>query len=220
MSNRFSPSAMVAMLAAASLLVACGGGAATTPLPPNGGTPQSAAQAPLSATRAVDSFGRHEDLGHHDSDLSADPNVLHFTAAEVAGGSAQTVTISASGDRTERNVTASIAGIGNCPTLSSAKLTFTQNGGQGDHTLRATLTVTPQGTGPGFCTIIIARNDDDKGRGHDCDGDLKILVIVDCGQDPSPTPTATPTPTPTPTPVPTATPSPTPTPCTGRQCLP
>ena len=213
---------MVAMLAAASLLVACGGGATTAPTPPvqlNGGTLQTAAQAPLSATRAVDGFGRHEDFGHHDSDLNADPSVLNFTAAEAAGRSAQTVTISASGDLSERNVTASIGGIGNCPSLSSAKLTFTQDGGQGDHTLRATLTVTPQGAGPGLCTITVARNDDDNGHGHDCDGDLKILVIVDCGQ-PSPTPVPTPTPSPTPTPFPTATPSPTPTPCTGRQCLP
>jgi hypothetical protein len=210
---------MVAMLAAASLLAACGGGSAMTPTPPvqsNGGSPQSAAQAPLSATRAVNGFG-HGDFGHDGSDLTADPSVLNFTAADAAGKEAQTVTVSASGDLTEQNVTASIAGIGDCPALSSAKLTFKQTGG---HALQATLTVTPQGAGPGLCTITIARNDDDNGRGHDCDGDLKILVIVDCGQVPASTPVPTPTPTPAPTPVPTATPSPTPTPCTGRQCLP
>ncbi len=255
-SNRLSPSALLATLATASMLAACGGGASTAPAVPaqaNGGAAaQSVARAALSnGARAVqddDGHGDNHGDGHGDGDrsgLAANPSRLTFTAAQAAAGTPQTVTITAGDDRGEQDVTASIAGNGDCPTLSSTKVTFKETAGDGDHdgdhdgdrddgryhgddhhhgdhgrTLQATITVTPQGAGPSSCTITIARNDDDHGRGHDCGGDLKIPVIVDGPPPPTPTPVPTPTPTPVPTatPSPTPTPSPSPTPCTARQC--
>lgn len=218
MPNRFTPSVLLALLAGTSILAACGGGGASlAPLPAREPTAALAqpAVAPLSAARSTDGFGRVSRFDEHGSDLRANPLYVNFSASQNDAHAAQTVTVTASGSVSEQNVTAAIIGLGDCPALSSSKLTFTQNNGK----LQATLTVTARGRGPALCAITVARHDEDSRGNHDCDGDLVIPVIVDCGNASTPAPTATPTPAPTATPVPTPTPAPTPTAvCTQRQC--
>jgi hypothetical protein len=218
--NRFTPSVLLALLAGTSILAACGGGGGSlSPIPQRAPEAAQPAQADtLSTARTADGFGRIVRFDDHGSDLSANPMYVNFTASQNDARAAQTVTVTASGSLSEQNVTAAMVGIGDCPALSSSKLTFTQRNGK----LQATLTVTARGRGPALCAITVARHDEDHSRGgHDCDGDLVIPVIVDCGNASTPTPAPTPTPTPPPTATPTPTPTPAPTPtavCTQRQC--
>ncbi|MGD0051763.1 MAG: hypothetical protein ABSD03_08075 [Vulcanimicrobiaceae bacterium] len=229
---------LVAALAAAIVLAACSGGGGSAP---SASTLTPAA--PQSATRSVadQSNWQQPSPVPTTNPLSADPTSLSFTADEAAAGTPQTVAVTVSNSVID-SVTATIAGTGNCPTVSPAALRPPNSGKHHHHSLfwwliwdvswffdwnksndghdeapwTATLTVTPAGAGPATCTItLVAGNDDAK-----CNQNaptLTIPVTVAAAATPSPTPSPTPTavPTPTPTATPTAVPTPTPTP--GRE---
>jgi hypothetical protein len=199
---------VLTVVAAASLLAACQGGGATAPAP---GQPavlgaQSSASSPLTAARAV--AGAHHDSDHNEKtpELAANPSSLHFTDAQATAGTPQSVTVSA---KSSDKLSVSIAGTGNCPTVSPAKLKKS-----------GVITVTPSGAGPAACVITVSEGDSDHHADGDRDNDrhgdtdhhgdndrhgdndhhgdaddtLMIPVTVDAA------PVATPTPSPTPVP--------------------
>lgn len=191
-----SPFRVFTALAAASMLAACQGGA-TSPLAP-AAAPGNATQ---SAARAVAS---HKTPA---PEIAANPASLEFSAAQAAAGTPQIVTITAKDDG---RLNVSIAGTGNCPTVSPAKLKAKKADEDGDRDRdgrdprSGVITVTPNGAGPAACTITVTsaerdgdkdHHDNDKDR-HDKDGDhhdsgitITIPVTVDAPPTPTPAPT-------------------------------
>jgi hypothetical protein len=209
----FFPYRVLTALAAASMLAACQGGAITAPALPGSTSTDSAARAAQSAARST--------AGHKAKtpEIAAAPASLEFTAGQAAAGTPQTVTITSKSDG---RFTVSIAGTGNCPTVSPARLAARRVDEDGDRdrdrrdAKAGVITVTPAGAGPATCTITVSSagegdgdrdndrdNDRDKRGEHgehhaDASDTLTIPVVVDAPASPAPTPTPTPTPTPCP----------------------
>jgi hypothetical protein len=217
-SHSLSLARVLTAVAAASLLAACqGGAAAVSPLPQTGSlAPQSLAGAPLGATRAVAD-------AHHGPekapDTVASPSSVHFTAAQAAAGTVQTITIDA---KSAEKLYVSIAGTGNCPAVSPSELKpkHANDGGHDAHDPKAgVITVTPHGAGPAICVITVSDRDDvarghgdakhdadtkhDGDKDHDCDRHDDDTIVIPVTVD---------------APAPVETPSPSPTPCTNRLC--
>ncbi|MDB5026998.1 MAG: hypothetical protein JWO66_687, partial [Candidatus Eremiobacteraeota bacterium] len=145
--------------------------------------------------------------------LVASPASLEFTADQAAAGTAQTVTITAKSDK---KLAVTIAGTGNCPTVSPSALklkgTDQEGNHEGDHADVATgaITVTPSGAGPATCTITVAssshkdehdakstkghheNDNDDHEDNDDAAVTLTIPVIVDAPVVATPSPSPTP----------------------------
>jgi hypothetical protein len=203
----------------ASLLAACGSSTGTGTVPSATGgtlTNQQSASQPASATRTVASHRTKTPA------LSANPASLAFADGDTG---AQTVTITS---KTSGKYAVTIAGTGNCPTVSPATLTLKHADEEGNHdgdhqhvdsnTGTATITVTPAGVGPATCTITVGkavskrdRKSLDDNDEHENENDnehggtpsLTIPVTVAAPATPSPSPTATATAVPTPSPTPT-----------------
>jgi hypothetical protein len=222
----YALSRILSAIGVASLVAACSSGSGTGPVPQNGAglTPQSVAQTqavakttasvaqPASAARTTASDHQKND---HDSDLSATPASLEFASGAAA---AQTVVVNStrSHDEGGGSFDVSIAGTGNCPTVSPTTLVLKDGKGH-DHDVKghdhdggdgdgdrdhhngdggsATITVTPNGAGPATCTITVAKHDKDaakdaaQGKSDGDDESLTIPVTVDA---PVPTPAPTP----------------------------
>jgi hypothetical protein len=233
-------SRILSAIGVASLVAACSSASGTGPVPQNGAglTPQSVAQTQSVAKTAASvaqtaSAARTIASDHkkNDSDLTATPASLEFASGATA---AQSVVVNSKRDD-QGTYDVSIAGTGNCPTVSPSTLLLKNHsmhghgddagGGDGDHddgnAGSSTITVTPNGAGPATCTITVAKHDKDavkdaaQGKSDGDDESLTIPVTVDAPVA-TPTPTASPTPTATPTPAPTDTPAPTPSPTPGR----
>jgi hypothetical protein len=132
--------------------------------------------------------------------LVATPASLVFTAAEVAAVKSQTVTISGLPDHGEVQLTATISGTGNCPTVT-AKDDNKDSGGDrhdeadgsrrdghgsgndkhGQDGSANVFTVTPAGPGPATCTLTILTS------GANAQG-VTVSITVD-GPTASPSPT-------------------------------
>ncbi|HEY4441902.1 MAG TPA: hypothetical protein VGN14_15685 [Candidatus Elarobacter sp.] len=190
----------------AAVLAACSSASGTGPMPGTSGNlgPQSAARQTVAAGTTAASTIRSTASHHEKPDLAASPSSVDFVSGDSP---AQTVAITGKDDNRPYDVT--IAGTGNCPTVSPAtlRLKHAASGHHGDGDGRhsddddrdgaatATITVTPNGAGPATCTITIAQHDGD--AKHDADDSLTIPVTVG-GATPTPVPTPTFTPTPSP----------------------
>lgn len=165
--NHRSVTRILPVLAASSLLAACQGGSTSAPpFPAPHGPSNSSAQ---SAARAAQSAEA----------VTATPASIEFTADQAVEETPQSVTISAGDDGVRR---VSIAGTGNCPAVSPAKLKPQK--AHGGDPATGVITVTPVANGPANCLITVNKGDgDDDGDGAQA---ITIPVTIDAAPTPPP----------------------------------
>lgn len=168
-----------------SLLVACSG---QTTSVPGDAKPSASPPAPQSTARSAQRWTSATVLG-------AKPVSVAFTGEQASSRTPQTVTILARWWLAgyfdpAKPATVTVAGTGNCPSVSPQTLRFTSRekhrhgfAWNDDDAVGATLTVRPTGSGTAACTITVLHADDPH---DDDDGKHSVTIAVTVGATPAP----------------------------------